>query len=201
MSLSSHPESITGVRLSTRRVPCQSLLISHRPTLHPSHCAAPTYTTRSNTQVTLNCERTRPYKCTECDYATTHKGHLTQHLRKHSGERPFKCETCDYRVRPGLSWSIGQIQLVGEIGVRLWFLTNTTQIDVITDAGRKAMGHHSPHSNAHWRKTIWMPVLHISGSVQVRYDVAYSDPHGGEAIQVRIARTLLIPMSESPVSV
>ena len=31
-------------------------------------------------------------KCNQCDYASSHLGHLRIHLKMHSGEKPNKCE-------------------------------------------------------------------------------------------------------------
>ena len=35
-------------------------------------------------------------KCNQCDYASSHAGHLRTHLKTHSGEKPNKCNECDY---------------------------------------------------------------------------------------------------------
>ena len=35
-------------------------------------------------------------KCNQCDYASSHIGHLRTHLKTHSGEKPNKCNQCDY---------------------------------------------------------------------------------------------------------
>ncbi|XP_019623211.1 PREDICTED: zinc finger protein 577-like [Branchiostoma belcheri] len=41
--------------------------------------------------------KVRPvYRCEQCDYDTTHKGHLMEHQRTHTGERPHKCTMCKY---------------------------------------------------------------------------------------------------------
>ena len=35
-------------------------------------------------------------KCNQCDYASSHAGHLKTHLKTHSGEKTNKCNQCDY---------------------------------------------------------------------------------------------------------
>ncbi len=36
----------------------------------------------------------KPFKCTECKYASARKDALKIHIRRHTGERPFKCSHC-----------------------------------------------------------------------------------------------------------
>ena len=38
----------------------------------------------------------KPNKCNQCDYASSHAGHLRTHLMTHSGLKPNKCNQCDY---------------------------------------------------------------------------------------------------------
>ena len=38
----------------------------------------------------------KPNKCNQCNYASTHAGDLKKHLKTHSGEKPNKCNHCDY---------------------------------------------------------------------------------------------------------
>ena len=35
-------------------------------------------------------------KCNQCNYASSHKGHLKVHMKIHSGEKTNKCNECDY---------------------------------------------------------------------------------------------------------
>ena len=35
-------------------------------------------------------------KCNQCEYASSYKGNLRQHLKIHSGEKSNKCNQCDY---------------------------------------------------------------------------------------------------------
>ena len=35
-------------------------------------------------------------KCNQCNYASSHAGHLRTHLKTHSGEKPNKCNQCDF---------------------------------------------------------------------------------------------------------
>ena len=39
----------------------------------------------------------RPFECGKCDYAATQSGSLVVHMKTHTNERPFKCERCDWR--------------------------------------------------------------------------------------------------------
>ena len=35
-------------------------------------------------------------KCNQCDYESSHTGHMRTHLKMHSGEKSNKCNQCDY---------------------------------------------------------------------------------------------------------
>ena len=35
-------------------------------------------------------------KCNQCEYASSHAGHLRTHLEMHSGEKSNKCNLCDF---------------------------------------------------------------------------------------------------------
>ena len=39
---------------------------------------------------------TKMNKCKQCNYASSHKGHLKVHMKIHSGEKSNKCNQCDY---------------------------------------------------------------------------------------------------------
>ena len=38
----------------------------------------------------------KSHKCNQCDYVSSHTGHLRAHLKKHSGEGSYKCNLCDF---------------------------------------------------------------------------------------------------------
>ena len=38
----------------------------------------------------------KPHKCNQCNYESSHKGHLRTHLEMHSGEKSNKCNQCDF---------------------------------------------------------------------------------------------------------
>ena len=38
----------------------------------------------------------KPNKCNQCDYASSHASDLRKHLKTHSGEKSNKCNQCDY---------------------------------------------------------------------------------------------------------
>jgi insecticidal toxin complex protein TccC len=46
----------------------------------------------------------KPYPCTEpgCTYSASQSGHLRTHMRTHTGERPFKC------MVPGCTYAAGR---------------------------------------------------------------------------------------------
>ena len=35
-------------------------------------------------------------KCSQCNYSSSHAGHLRRHLKTHSGEKSNKCSQCDF---------------------------------------------------------------------------------------------------------
>ena len=45
-----------------------------------------------------NNEEVKSNKCNQCNYASSHTGHLRRHLKTHSGEKPHKCNQCDYAL-------------------------------------------------------------------------------------------------------
>ena len=44
----------------------------------------------------------KPYKCTQCDYASTQAGALNRHIKTHSLLKPKQCKWCDYST---IQWS------------------------------------------------------------------------------------------------
>ena len=44
----------------------------------------------------VNVDKGKSNKCIQCDYASSHAGHLKTHLKMHSGEKSNKCNQCDY---------------------------------------------------------------------------------------------------------
>uniref|UniRef100_A0A3B5LT38 C2H2-type domain-containing protein n=1 Tax=Xiphophorus couchianus TaxID=32473 RepID=A0A3B5LT38_9TELE len=43
----------------------------------------------------------RPYNCHYCGKGFKLKGHMTEHLRTHTGEKPFSCHICDKSFNRG----------------------------------------------------------------------------------------------------
>ena len=43
-----------------------------------------------------NDEGEKSSKCNQCNYASSHAGHLKTHLKTHTGEKSNKCNQCDY---------------------------------------------------------------------------------------------------------
>ncbi|XP_061726154.1 zinc finger protein 761-like isoform X1 [Cydia pomonella] len=37
-----------------------------------------------------------PYKCNYCNYSSTNKNHVKNHIVTHTGEKPYKCDYCTY---------------------------------------------------------------------------------------------------------
>ena len=44
----------------------------------------------------------KPYKCTQCDYASTQAGALNRRIKTHSLLKPNQCKWCDYST---IQWS------------------------------------------------------------------------------------------------
>ena len=38
----------------------------------------------------------KSHECNQCDYASSHTGHLRTHLKTHNGEKSNKCNQCDF---------------------------------------------------------------------------------------------------------
>ena len=47
-------------------------------------------------RVPTNGQGKRSKSCSQCEYTTSHAGHLRTHLTTHSGEKPNKCNQCVY---------------------------------------------------------------------------------------------------------
>ena len=45
---------------------------------------------------TDNIDIIKSHKCNQCDYASSHRGHLRNHLKTHSGENTNECDQCDF---------------------------------------------------------------------------------------------------------
>ena len=47
------------------------------------------------------------YKCDYCDYETSKKNYLDQHVKRvHLNERPFECDDCDYTSATKLGFQV-----------------------------------------------------------------------------------------------
>ena len=56
-----------------------------------------TKSNKNQSSLDLIIEGTKSHKCLICDYTTSNKGHLKQHIDSiHKGKKPHACLICDY---------------------------------------------------------------------------------------------------------
>ncbi|KAI8491511.1 hypothetical protein Bbelb_307110 [Branchiostoma belcheri] len=54
------------------------------------------------------------YKCDQCDYSVSRKGHLDSHMAKHTGDKPYMCGECGYRTAHNSYLSVHMRKHTGE---------------------------------------------------------------------------------------
>ncbi|XP_063691616.1 zinc finger protein 43-like [Bolinopsis microptera] len=75
---------------------------SESPPVRPFKCSECSYATRRagdlRKHMRIHSDE-KPFKCSECSYAAKQASNLSRHLRTHSGEKPFKCSECSFAAR------------------------------------------------------------------------------------------------------
>ncbi|XP_063687776.1 zinc finger protein 271-like [Bolinopsis microptera] len=88
-------DNLTGVE------PQKTLVLSPSESLSvkPFKCSECSYATSRTSDLTRHMRihsGDKPFKCSECSFAARETGTITRHMRIHSGEKPFKCSECSY---------------------------------------------------------------------------------------------------------
>ncbi|KAH7714565.1 gastrula zinc finger protein XlCGF57.1-like [Aphelenchoides avenae] len=89
-------EAASGNELSSESSELEDATLRRGTQLTCGHCD---YRTSSRDTLRQHVRtHTKPFRCEECGYRAASHNTFTDHLRIHTGAKPYRCEHCDYRT-------------------------------------------------------------------------------------------------------